>query len=269
MEEESNENITFEVVESVKDSISVPKIIFIVPYRDRSQQQQFFALHMKTILSGLDANDYKIYYSHQCDKREFNRGAMKNIGFLTMKEKYPNDYQNITFVFNDVDTMPFTPNFLQYETTIGKIKHFYGYEFALGGIVSIKGADFERICGFPNLWTWGYEDNLIQSRAVKAGLIIDRSQFYPIMDQNILHAKDGLTRIINRGEYDRYINDTKEGITGIHDLQYVIDENTGFINVHKFNTEIVLDTNKNQVHDIRTGNHPFRNNRRGVMRMMM
>ena len=36
-----------------------------------------------------------------------------------MKNKYPNDYKNITFVFNDIDTTPVEKNKFNYETQIG------------------------------------------------------------------------------------------------------------------------------------------------------
>ena len=48
---------------------------------------------------------------------EFNRGATKNIGFLAMK--YPDTYKQITFVFNDVDTIPNKKNLFNYKTRKG------------------------------------------------------------------------------------------------------------------------------------------------------
>jgi hypothetical protein len=235
----------------------VPKIIFIVPYRDREQQREFFKTHMKIVLADYSPNEYKIYFSHQCDNRAFNRGAMKNIGFLAMKDKYPHNYRDITFVFNDLDTMPYTKNFLNYRTTQGTVKHFYGYEFALGGIVSICGEDFERINGFPNYWAWGYEDNLLNIRVKEANLHIDRSQFYPIMDKNIMQLKDGLTRVVNKKEFDRYVEKTKEGISSIHTLHYDFDESQGFINIRQFYTEYSEDKRYTKVHDLRNGSRPF------------
>ena len=87
----------------------IPKIVFIVPYRNRPQHKFFFSNYLTTIMEG--NNEYEVYFSHQCDARSFNRGATKNIGFLAVKDKYPDHYKNITFVFNDVDTMPLNKNF--------------------------------------------------------------------------------------------------------------------------------------------------------------
>lgn len=217
--------------------LSVPKLVFIVPYRDREQQYLFFSNHMKLVLADREPDTYKILYIHQMDTRKFNRGALKNIGFLTVKSMYPDDYKNITLIFNDIDTMPFTTGFLKYDTKPGTIKHFYGFEFTLGGIVSINAGDFEKINGFPNFWSWGYEDNMLNERALKSNLTIDRNQFYPIFDKNILYLTDSKNRITNRSEYDIYLSKTTEGINTITDLEYIVDDKTGFVNVSKFNTQ--------------------------------
>jgi hypothetical protein len=199
----------------------VPKRVFIVPYRNRIQHKHFFSNYMSNvILKGHD--DYEIYFSHQSDTRNFNRGAMKNIGFLAIKEKYPLQYRDITFIFNDVDTMPFT-NLFTYETEPGIVRHYYGFKYALGGIVVIKGQDFERINGYPCYWGWGNEDNALQDRCIKAGIHIDRSVFYPIGNPNILQLFDGMSRLISKKDPWRYKNDTgRDGLTTIAGLVYTI-----------------------------------------------
>jgi hypothetical protein len=235
----------------------VPKIVFIVPYRDREQQYLFFSKQMSFVLEDLPASDYKIFYLHQKDQRAFNRGALKNIGFLHVKTTYPNDYHNITLVFNDIDTMPYTKNFLNYQTSFGTVKHFYGFENTLGGIVSITGRDFEKVSGFPNLWTWGYEDNMLQKRVLTNGLVIDRSSFYPLMDKNIFQMKDSLERLVNRGEFDRYASNTQEGFHSISDLSYEVDPVRGFIHITSFNTGTEENKQQTMTYDIRNGNVPF------------
>ena len=248
------ENITFF---EYNPAPVIPSLVFIVPYRDRKQQYEFFDRHMKVILEDMALGSYKILYLHQQDTREFNRGAMKNIGFITVKNMYPDDYRNITLVFNDIDNMPYTKKFLNYHTVTGVIKHFYGFQFALGGMLSITAGDFESLNGFPNFWAWGYEDNLLQGRALNAGLTIDRSQFYPLLDPNIIHFVDGITRNVNRTEYDLFKSYTPEGINSITDILQTYDETTGFVNVTFFNTERQLNTQTSRTYDLREGPIPF------------
>ena len=222
--------------------IKIPKRIFIVPYRNRIQHKFFFSKYMSYILE--DIEDYEIFFSHQCDARTFNRGAVKNIGFIAAKNKYPNHYKDITFIFNDVDTIPFSKIF-DYETTHGIVKHYYGFKYALGGIVVMKGADFEKTNGFPCFWGWGMEDNVLQKRCDRFGLKVDRSVFYNIGSPEILQLFDGISRIISkkdpwRGEYD----DGTDGLSSISQLKYSIDEksdnpNDNIFVVHNDNIKIV------------------------------
>jgi hypothetical protein len=250
----------------------VPKMIFIVPYRDRPQHLHFFKEQMGKVLSNIPKTDYKIYILHQQDERKFNRGAMKNIGFIVVKKLYPNDYKNITLVFNDVDTMPYTKNFLKYDTAPGIVKHFYGHQFALGGIVSITAGDFEKSGGFPNFWAWGYEDNTLKLRVDKVGLKIDYNQFYPIKDGNILQLSDGDIRNVSRTEFDVYKSNTADGFADIRDLTYNIDEVSGFVNVTAFEPKVPDDsivTKPHSVTNVITGNTPFIGRRRPAFGRMI
>jgi hypothetical protein len=211
------------------------------------------------ILSDKPPEYYKICYIHQADNNNFNRGAMKNIGFLIVKKMYPNSYQNITLVFNDVDTTPndneTIPN---YETTPGVVKHFFGYKHALGGIVSIKAGDFEKINGFPNYWSWGFEDNMLNKRVLRAGYEIDRSVFYNVGDiNNIQQLPTTNMRVVNSGEFDRYSRNIDEGIQSIHGINYSYDETTNLFNIYKFSTEYVINPKLNKDFDISKSNTPF------------
>ena len=243
--------------QEVVASHSIPKIIFIVPYRNREEHLDFFKMHMKKIVEYFSSDYYSIYYIHQCDDRVFNRGAMKNIGFLMVKDKYPNDYHTITLVFNDIDSMPRYKNIINYETSPGVVKHFYGFTHTLGGIVSMNARDFEMINGFPNFWAWGYEDNMLQQRVTNAGYKIDRGCFFKIGDPNIIHLNNTNLREVNRTEFERYTKNTHEGIWSIRNLLYNIDEPNGFVNVTQFITEYPPNMQNYRLHDLNNGTIPY------------
>lgn len=210
--------------------VVVPSRIFIIPYRDRVNDKEGFLANMKTLLA--DTEPYEIYFAHQYDERPFNRGAMKNIGFLAMREKYPEAYKEQTFIFHDVDTWPAHKGLIDYQTTAGVVKHFYGYRFALGGMFAIKGADFERSKGFPNFWGWGIEDNLMNDRCLAAGLTIDRSQFYNIGDQRIARSFDGFKRIISRKDSLTYKQEGCDDLNSLKNVQWNLHNE--YINVRTF-----------------------------------
>ena len=200
----------------------IPKKVFIVPYRNRPEQKFFFCKYMKFLLEYV--KDYEIYFSHQVDDRSFNRGACRNIGFLAIKEKYPEHYQDITFIFNDLDTIPFNRIF-DYETQHGVVKHYYGFTHSLGGIVVIKGKDFEDINGYPNFWSWGLEDSCLQKRCENHDIKIDRSNFYKIGAPQMLQLFDGVERIINKKDPHKLkTDDGSNGISTIGNLQISFDK---------------------------------------------
>ena len=242
---------------------TIPKVVFLVPYRNRETQRALFDSKMRNvILSDKPAGYYQIFYIHQMDNRPFNRGAMKNIGFLMVRQTYPDDYAGITLVFNDVDT---TPNYREtipsYETTAGVVKHFYGFPHALGGIVSILAGDFERINGFPNYWAWGFEDNMLNKRVLAANMTVDRSTFYPNTDvNNIQQMRAGAMRTVNSAEFDRYARNVDEGINTIRQLYYQLNEQatiSGVIDVTQFSTTYEYNPMLDREFDTSKSNVPF------------
>jgi len=189
---------------------------------------------MKYILEDYPPDSYDIIFSHQNNSLPFNRGAMKNIGFLYAKNKYPN-YKDINFIFNDIDTVPYKKGLINYNVRPNEIKHYYGFTFALGGIFSIKGGDFEKIDGFPNLWYWGYEDNEVNDRALKAKITINRDEFFPVFNRNILHILDQNSKNISLRSKELYEEkNLKDGLSTLKNMYYAFNNETKLLDVSTF-----------------------------------
>ena len=256
----TNENVNMVQLTKTDKSSNVPDVIFIIPYRNRENDKLHFLSHMPNILKKeFSKKKYELFFIEQNDTRSFNRGAVKNIGFIIIRQLYPNDYKNITIVFNDVDTTPSTDDLLTYDTRPGVIKHFYGFTYALGGILSIKAADFEKMNGFPNYWGWGFEDNSLYKRAKQMNLIIDRSQFFPIFDEKIITTNQENMKSVNRTDFERYLKKTNEGIDSIYHINYVLETDVThkLFKVNHFETTYPENLKTISNHDTNNGPRPF------------
>lgn len=242
----------FSPVVELDDMLNVPEVVFIVPYRNREQHKTFFTRYMKDYVLKDVTYKWQIVFVHQCDMRAFNRGAMKNLGFKYLKDKYPKYYKNITMVFNDVDTAPYKPDVVDFQTSRETVKHFYGFDFALGGIVSMKAGDFEELNGFPNLWAWGFEDNELQLRwnETFGKSKIDRSTFFKEGDSHILVIFHGVHKLVSPKQKEEYgdigIRQRKpnakwtNGLNTVYDIDYGvedIEQSVIMVNVSKFETQ--------------------------------
>lgn len=232
--------------------MDIPEVVFIIPYRNREVHKTEFLKNMDILLEE-HKGKYQIFFAHQCNNLPFNRGAMKNIGFLALKEKYPEHYKTMTFIFHDVDSWPRHKGLIDYMTKPepGYVRHFYGYQWCLGGMFSIRGEDFEKTGGFPNFWGWGLEDNVVHDRCLKAGLIIDRRCFYKISDRRIVRLFDGYDRLMSKRELVIYKKENPDSIADIKDTSWTFEGE--FINISAFSVRENPHDLDYEKYDIRKG----------------
>lgn len=144
-------------------------IAVVVPYRDRPRQLQ-------TLVTALLARPEfgRIVIAEQAPGRPFNRGLVKNAGFMAAT---PDDDQ--TVYFHDVDIVPGPQAPAAYPRAPPKAAvHLYGHRHCLGGVVGVRAIDFATANGFPTSeWRWGGEDTALQARYEAAGMTVDRSRF--------------------------------------------------------------------------------------------
>ncbi len=151
------------------------KYNFIIPYRNRKENLNEFISRFTDILKDTSI-DAQFYIIHQMNADEFNRGALKNIGFLEISKIRPDGL----FIFHDVDIYPRYWGSIDYNTLNGTIRHPVEQPFMLvkenlGLICCFWKEEFIKVNGFPNYYGWGIEDITIRHRAEKMGIIIDEN----------------------------------------------------------------------------------------------
>lgn len=146
-------------------------VVVVVPHRNRTSQ----LARLVPCLAALGSVDRVIVVEPVDDGRPFNRGWVKNVGFLLA-----NANDTDTVYFHDVDLLP-QMYFLSYPATVrGKVQHLYGHPHCLGGIVGMQAFDFSRVQGFVNdREEWGGEDRYLRQACEFRGLIVPKAPFCP------------------------------------------------------------------------------------------
>lgn len=156
-------------------------IVVITPYRDRPRQKEKFISHMRTFLEQ-KGKPYLIVIAEQSDDgRPFNRGAMKNIGYLEVKKFLkaiiPDDSQ-VVYVNQDIDVLPLSQECIYAIPNIDTIYNPYGVQQCLAKIHMQSSKVMDASNGYPNnYWAWGLEDVCMQARADSHGFQTDRTNF--------------------------------------------------------------------------------------------
>lgn len=171
---------------SLKESPETkPKLAIIVPFRDSDPKQHRkahldkFVPSMISFLVEYEAN-FKIFIIEQSeDGRKFNRGKLLNYGYKVARDE---DFD--TLVFHDVDLLPSSKEIAPWyylsprPRTVHHIARCWSrYSKSptyIGGALSIRVEDFERVGGFPNTyWGWGGEDDEFSKRVQSSNMRVE------------------------------------------------------------------------------------------------
>lgn len=141
------------------------KLGIVVPYRDREQHLERFVPHMENFLSGMN---YEIVIAEQPDGLSFNRGLMKNLGFLFLESRCDQ------VCFHDIDMLPVRSDYSPTEQPIllaDEVEAFgYNrpYNNFFGGVIMFPSSQFRMINGYCNdYWGWGVEDDDLKRRCLE------------------------------------------------------------------------------------------------------
>ena len=99
---------------------------------------------------------------------------------------------------------------------------------------------------------------MLCDRVKQHNIHIDRQQFYPFADKNILHFYDGYLKQVNKKEFERYAKNTKEGLYSIYNLNYTFNEENQTYDIQTFDTGTHENIQYKTVHDLHKGTTPFR-----------
>lgn len=178
------------------------RLNIVVPYRDREAHLRRFVPAIAAWFAGLDTPiDYRVTIVEQDEGLPFNRGALKNIGFLLGERT--SDYTCL----HDVDYLPLDADYSWAGVPTPIL--WYGAErrpvapgisdrtvttdldSSMGGVLLMPNAVMRQVDGYSNAyWGWGFEDFDFSLRIRARRIPTDRrkGRFEPLD-----HVNDGFT----------------------------------------------------------------------------
>lgn len=148
----------------------MPRLAFIVPFRDRWAHLREFVPHIKKRF-----RNSPIYIIEQGDKKGFNRGTLLNIGFREFQHTF--DYCSL----HDIDMLPTKADYsyCEHPTHIATRVQQFRYKMPasdyFGGVVLFNKLDFVNCNGYSNnFFFWGGEDNELYFQLQRLNIPIER-----------------------------------------------------------------------------------------------
>ncbi len=183
------------------------RLSIVVPYRAREHHLKIFVPHVRAFFSR-DKLDHAIPYQVLVVEQEhglpFNRGAIKNVGFLLGQDS--SDYT----CFHDVDYLPIWADYSWTDHPTPIV--WYGAEVRpiapgrssavavnqmesfFGGVLLVPNAAFMHVDGYSNsYWGWGSEDVDLRNRFLAASVQLGRRKgsFDPLDHNHDAFLPDG------------------------------------------------------------------------------
>ncbi|XP_061173639.1 beta-1,4-galactosyltransferase 2-like [Saccostrea echinata] len=171
------------------------RIAIIIPYRNREA-------HLKRLLLNLlpklkrQLIDFTIYVIEQRENEAFNRGMMRNIGYVEAKKRFRYD----CYIFNDADTIieddrnlfMCGQDFVHHLVSgVRRYNYSLPYRGLLGGVIAITDKQMMTLNGYSNMFfVWGGEDDNLFDRFIESKIWFDRTEYQDGLVTTLAHKKD-------------------------------------------------------------------------------
>ncbi|XP_067681327.1 beta-1,4-N-acetylgalactosaminyltransferase bre-4-like [Haliotis asinina] len=160
---------------------SPQRLAIIIPYRDREVNLKILLNNLHRVLQKQQA-EYAIFVVEQENGTPFNRGMIKNIGYLEANALCRFD----CFTFQDVDLVPESERntyfcgekALHHSRRLNFLNYRNWYRGHFGGVVTFNKTYFSTINGYSNLfYMWGGEDDDLLHRLRRKNLPFEHSNY--------------------------------------------------------------------------------------------